>query len=293
MLATVDRPWSAYATGPFVLVTLSTEHDVSAGSEQWQWLNATLARVNRTASPWVLLGAHRPMYVDSVYASDSAAQRGRGPSTADIPVMSALQAAVEPLTMRHKVSLALYGHNHAVQRLTPAYRNASVQASAAARRADGAATRRFDRPRATLHMVVGTGGAGFTKNCAAAVGGGVAPPPWSERCFFQWGFLLVRARSATVLELDWLDGSSGVAEERIDLVQDLEQEWADAAGAAAQVRDVRLAVGLAVGGALVALAAAAAARAALRRRAERSRAGGELEAASLIHYPATSGASAA
>ena len=124
MLATVDRPWSAYATGPFVLVTLSTEHDVSAGSEQWQWLNAPLARVNRTASPWVLLGAHRPMYVDSVYASDSAAQRGRGPSTADIPVMSALQEAVEPLTMRHKVSLALYGHNHAVQRLTPAYRSA-------------------------------------------------------------------------------------------------------------------------------------------------------------------------
>ena len=228
--ATVNAPWSIFSSGPFALVTLSTEHNFSKGSAQWTWLNQTLASMNRTATPWVLLGAHRPMYVDSNYVQDSAAQRGRGPSTADIPVMTSLQENVEPLTMRYKVSAAFYGHNHAVQRLTPAFQNKSTQSSTASVRTDGTAMRLFNRPTATLHLVIGTGGAGFTPNCATAVGGTV--PSFSERCFFLWGFLLITAQSPTVLDLDWRDSSSGIIQERITLIQDLVQPWADEATAA-------------------------------------------------------------
>lgn len=257
--ATPDAPWSLYLTGPFALVTLSSEHDFTTGSVQWRWLAATLAAVNRTTTPWLLVGLHRPMYVDSNYIMDTPAQRGRGPSSADVPVMTALQTHVEPLTMRYKASLMLYGHNHAVQVLTPAFANASVQSSVPAARADGSATRLFSRPRASLHMVIGTGGAGFTPNCATAPGVGLKPPTWDERCFYQWGVAKITAQSSSLLQIDWVDSSTGVVAERIDLVQDLAQPWADAPAAPAAVDNiVAAAVGGTVGGlALVLLAAGA------------------------------------
>ena len=225
---TIKTPWSLFSSGPFALVTLSTEHNFSAFSQQWIWLNKTLSSINRTLTPFILLGAHRPMYIDSDYVIDSTAQRGRGPSTADIPVMTALQKHVEPLTMKYKVTAAFYGHNHAVQRLTPAYLNQSVQNSIPFIRSDGTAARIFERPRATMHLVIGTGGAGFTQNCASAVG--LQAPSFSERCFFQWGFLTVTAQSPTLIEFDWQDSSTGEIEERISLIQDIEQVWADQIG---------------------------------------------------------------
>ena len=268
--ATPDAPWWAWATGPFFLITLSSEHDFTTGSAQHAWLAATLASVNRSATPFLFVGIHRPMYIDSIYVMDTPYQRGRGPSSADIPVMTALQAHVEPLTMRHKVTLLTYGHNHAVQILTPAYNNASVQASVRGARADGAATRLFARPRASLHMVIGTGGAGFTPNCATAPGVvGVAPPDFDERCFYAWGFLVVKAVNATTLELDWVDGSTREVIERVDLVQDLDAPWADAGVAAADVAALSPAV---IAGAVAGALAAAALGAFVWSRGGRARA---------------------
>ena len=170
--------------------------------------------------------------------------------------------------MKYKVSLALYGHNHAVQRLTPAYRNASTSHSVNASRPDGSGfASLFLNPVATLHMVIGTGGAGFSKNCAECGSPPRQKPSWSENVQYKWGCefgegwgcvccvwwvgsggpprpqnnpthpppsspppadLNITAVSATVLYLDWSEGSTGIIAERITLVQDLSQPWADA-----------------------------------------------------------------
>lgn len=257
--ASPDEPWSVFSTGPFTLVTLSSEHNLTTGSAQNLWLRETLAGVNRSLSPWLFVGSHRPMYVDSDYVMDSPAQRGRGASTADIPVMTLLQTHVEPLTMQYKASAIFYGHNHVVQILTPAYRNTSVQRSVQSQRPDGSSTRLFDKPTASLHMVIGTGGAGFTENCATAPGKNGQPPSWDERCFYQWGFATITAVSGTHLQIDWTDSTTGVVAERVDLVQDLAAPWADA-GAPASAAAPALAVAAIVGGtlgglSLVALAA--------------------------------------
>ena len=244
--ASADEPWSAFASGPFFLVTLSSEHDLTMNSKQWLWLRETLAGVNRTLTPWLFVGSHRPMYIDSDYVMDSPAQRGRGTSSADVPVMTMLQTHVEPLTMQFKVSALFYGHNHAVQILTPAYRNASVQRSVRSVRPDGEATRLFDRPTASLHMVIGTGGAGFTPNCATAPGKKRQPPSWDENCFYQWGYATLTALSASQLKIDWTDASTGVVAERIDLVQDLSVPWSDTVSN----QDSTLAVAAIVGGTL-------------------------------------------
>ena len=63
--ATTAAPYYAFASGPVFLVVLSTEHDFTTGSAQLQWLGATLKGVNRTATPFLIVSAHRPMYIDS------------------------------------------------------------------------------------------------------------------------------------------------------------------------------------------------------------------------------------
>lgn len=53
---------------PSDLVYLQVNY--TRGSPQWQWLLDDLRRVNRSATPWVLFGGHRPLYVDSDYDGD-------------------------------------------------------------------------------------------------------------------------------------------------------------------------------------------------------------------------------
>jgi hypothetical protein len=38
---------------------ISSEHDITEGSEQYAWLAADLAAVNRSVTPWVVVTAHR------------------------------------------------------------------------------------------------------------------------------------------------------------------------------------------------------------------------------------------
>ena len=46
-------------------VMLSTEHDFAVGSPQRAWLEKDLAAVDRSKTPWLLTGGHRPMYSSS------------------------------------------------------------------------------------------------------------------------------------------------------------------------------------------------------------------------------------
>lgn len=41
---------------------MSTEHDYSPGSRQYKWLENDLRNVNRSLTPWVIIGGHRAMY---------------------------------------------------------------------------------------------------------------------------------------------------------------------------------------------------------------------------------------
>lgn len=67
---------------------------------RYKWLERTLAAVDRTITPWLMVAGHRPMYVDTAW-----------PGT-DI----ALRANVEALFHKYKVDVAIWGHNHSYQR---------------------------------------------------------------------------------------------------------------------------------------------------------------------------------
>jgi hypothetical protein len=98
--------WYAFAHGPVAFVMMSTEHAFGAGSAQLAALDALLARVDRTQTPWLVLAGHRPMWIDSNWSGD-------------LQNAQLLRASVEPLLYKHRVDLALWGHHHTYQRSCP------------------------------------------------------------------------------------------------------------------------------------------------------------------------------
>lgn len=93
--------WYWFATGPATVVMLSSEHDLSPSSPQGAFLEATLAAVNRSVTPWLVVTFHREVY--SLTGAESAQQAG-------------FLALLEPVLMRHSVDLVANGHLHSSQR---------------------------------------------------------------------------------------------------------------------------------------------------------------------------------
>jgi len=120
------KPWYSFNYGPIHVLVTSTEHNFTMGSEQHNWVVADFASINRTATPWTIFTAHRPMYPDSTYSGDKS-------------MSTMLQDAYEDLLMQNNVTLALYGHQHSYSRTCPVYKGQCVE-------------------KGTVHMVIGMAG---------------------------------------------------------------------------------------------------------------------------------------
>ena len=79
-------------------------------------------------------------------------------------VMESLIKHVEPLLSKYRVNIGFYGHNHVVQRQSAVYNSKVIQKSIKILNDNGDIVNTFSNPQATVHMVIGTAGAGFTKN---------------------------------------------------------------------------------------------------------------------------------
>ena len=95
--------WYSFAVGNVHIAMVSSEHDPSPGSPMGDWLAQNLAAVDRSVTPWLLLGIHRPLVETEAYASDFAVAAG-------------LRAILEPLLLAQKVDAVLSGHYHSFQR---------------------------------------------------------------------------------------------------------------------------------------------------------------------------------
>ncbi|KAF4683301.1 hypothetical protein FOZ63_010411 [Perkinsus olseni] len=98
--------WYAFSFGLVRYVMLSSEHDWTEGSEQWQWLDEQLAEVDRSVTPWVIVTAHRPMLVSGYDPSERAVEDHMYP-------------ALGPLLKKHRVNLFVAGHWHYYERTHP------------------------------------------------------------------------------------------------------------------------------------------------------------------------------
>lgn len=118
--------WYSFEYGMAHIVMIDTETDFpsapdgtdgSAGlgagpfgqtpTQQLDFLDADLASVDRTITPWVIVAGHRPWY------STGASKNICGPC----------QTAFEPLFYKYGVDLGIFGHVHNSQRFNPVYNN--------------------------------------------------------------------------------------------------------------------------------------------------------------------------
>lgn len=101
-----------------------------------RFLSAALASVDRSRTPWLIVGGHRPVYVDSLYEK---------PPDGDQDVARALRASLEPLFVQHRVDMTWHGHHHSYQRTCPVVNMTCVDEG-------------------PVHLVIGHAGAGLCYN---------------------------------------------------------------------------------------------------------------------------------
>ena len=99
---------------------MSTEHDFSRTSEQFAWIAADLAKVNRSVTPWIVMAGHRPMYVSS---ADATSPRS------DMVIAKFMREELEDLLHQYQVDVFFAGHHHDYQRTCPVYNGTCIYAA--------------------------------------------------------------------------------------------------------------------------------------------------------------------
>ncbi len=208
MNANKDEAWWSYNIGLFHIISLSSEHRYDLNSKQYNWLSRDLQNVNRNITPWIILGCHRAMYINS-------GNQGHW----DIDTMNSLIHNLEPLLYRYRVDIGFYGHTHVVQRQSAVYNKTVMTKSVSGLDYLKREAAIYLYPNATIHFVTGTGGAPFYKN-------EIYPPPeWNEKTFYRWGYTLLYAVNASYMYWEWIDGGTNEIIDRAVIIQDPNRKW--------------------------------------------------------------------
>ncbi|KAF8059725.1 PAP15 [Scenedesmus sp. PABB004] len=89
---------------PAEIANSSSNNGFTKNSAQHKWLQRTLAAVNRTATPWVIVSLHAPWY--NTY-------------TEHFKENECMRQVYEPLLLEASVDIVLLGHVHAYERIKP------------------------------------------------------------------------------------------------------------------------------------------------------------------------------
>ena len=163
--------WYSYDYGLAHFTVFSTEHNFTAGSPLYQWLERDLKSVDRRKTPWLIVVGHRPMYSSEKYPSDYKVTKG-------------IQNALEGLFYKWRVDLAVWGHYHAYERTCAVFQQKC-------------------NSKGTVHVVVG--GAGFPVDDAGTYGF-----PWSLHYEPNHGYLRASVTNGSALHLEYIRNSDNV-----------------------------------------------------------------------------------
>lgn len=190
--------WWAAKIGPLFALHFNTELWFTKGSDQWNFIATTLASVNRSDTPWVVVSFHRPMYISST---------NNNQPDGDQPVASLLREHVEPLLMNAggaPVDIVAVGHHHSYQKTCAVYANACVTQSSGGV---------YRNPGAPIHLVLGTGGAGFSTNIQTP------QPPQFETVAFLHGYGRFGLLNDTTLHYQFINDADGSVADEFFLVK--------------------------------------------------------------------------
>eukprot|EP00798_Chlamydomonas_sp_ICE-L_P027166 gene27165-2406_t len=110
----------SFDMGSVHFVILDTETPSPADTAQGRFVAQDLSSVNRSTTPWVIVGMHRMMLAPGTWAK---------PNVGDMDNMERLQNDYEDLFMRHGVDLVVQGHEHAYARSCMFYQGNCVDDS--------------------------------------------------------------------------------------------------------------------------------------------------------------------
>ncbi|KAB2631732.1 purple acid phosphatase 22-like [Pyrus ussuriensis x Pyrus communis] len=90
------------------VIMLGSYADFDVKSDQYKWLQADLAKIDRKVTPWIVVLLHAPWY------NTNTAHKGEGES---------MRKAMEELLYNARVDVVFAGHVHAYERFTRVYNN--------------------------------------------------------------------------------------------------------------------------------------------------------------------------
>lgn len=96
----------SYEVAGLHVIMLGCYADFSRKSEQYAWLEKDLAKVDRSRTPWLLVGMHAPWYNSNV------AHQGE---------MEGMRSTMESLLYQYGVDVVFAGHVHAYERSSRVY----------------------------------------------------------------------------------------------------------------------------------------------------------------------------
>jgi hypothetical protein len=222
---------------------LNTEVDFTRGSEQFAFVSRELRSIDRRETPFAIVVGHRPGLVDSSFGAEAPffanPNDPDASDSSDVGVALALQEHLWPVFVEHRVQLVAAGHDHAYQRHCAfagtsapnreTYFSAegcasfSAASGSPAEDAYASAPERspgvsgngnvsvYDQPNAPVSLVVGTGGAGFTRHDRGAA--------FTEKLSYAFGYLRVTAESATRIRGRFVSANDDVLDEFVIVVR--------------------------------------------------------------------------
>ena len=129
-----------YGNAHFAVLNDTVLDDGVLGNQEAAWLDADLAAVNRTTTPWIFVVHHRPFY--TCHAPDTS-----------------LRAAWQPIFDRYHVDFVLAGHNHVYERSAPIFGLDGSEGRVAPQGANGIPVLSAGVPSGTIYMVAAGVGA--------------------------------------------------------------------------------------------------------------------------------------
>lgn len=187
--------WYSFNSGPLHVIMLSTEHNFTSGSSQYQWLQKDLAAVDRSQTPWILLTGHRPMYVDSTYSQGN---------SSDTYVSILLRDHIEPLMFKYQVDVGFWGHHHSYQRTCFVQDTVCLDSPISSTK-NNTTTSSYTSHEfvAPIHFLIGMGGASHSTNLRPD------QPDYIEYVNdFEYGYALVEVDSHRSFHLSFITESN-------------------------------------------------------------------------------------
>eukprot|EP01100_Stratorugosa_tubuloviscum_P000718 TRINITY_DN115_c0_g1_i1.p1 TRINITY_DN115_c0_g1~~TRINITY_DN115_c0_g1_i1.p1 ORF type:complete len:580 (-),score=283.61 TRINITY_DN115_c0_g1_i1:323-2023(-) len=105
---TTRNLWYSFDHGAIHFIIMSSEHDFTVNSSQWNFINSDLSSVDHSITPWIVFSGHRPMYTSSDHSEEA-------------DLIEHMRQAIEPLLLKYHVDVCLWAHIHKYERTCGMY----------------------------------------------------------------------------------------------------------------------------------------------------------------------------